>query len=81
MRAVFATRDYTEGAYLVLCTKRGMIKKTQLSSYDTILRDLGLVYVPVLMSVYILSLLMLFGYRITRANHLENVRRLSDQDA
>ncbi len=43
VRAVFATRDYTEGAYLVLCTKRGMIKKTQLSSYDTILRDLGLI--------------------------------------
>ncbi|MCH2170259.1 MFS transporter [Myxococcota bacterium] len=44
----------------------------------SILRDLGIAYVPVLMTVYILSLLMLFGYRISRADHVENVRRLSD---
>jgi Na+/melibiose symporter-like transporter len=46
-----------------------------------VLRDLGLVYVPVLMTVYILSLVMLFGYRISRADHVENVRRLSDSGA
>ena len=29
VRAVFATRDYTEGRYLVLATRDGMIKKTR----------------------------------------------------
>ncbi|MGI9539204.1 MAG: DNA gyrase subunit A, partial [Miltoncostaeaceae bacterium] len=45
VRAVFATRDYTEGKYLVLGTTNGMIKKTELKSYDTILRETGLIAV------------------------------------
>ena len=43
VRAVFATRDYTEGRYLVLATRDGMIKKTEMRSYDTILREAGLI--------------------------------------
>ena len=39
VRAVFATRDYTEGKYLVLATREGMVKKSEMRSYDTILRE------------------------------------------
>jgi DNA gyrase subunit A len=42
VRAVFATRDYSEGRYLVLATREGMVKKTEMRSYDTILREAGL---------------------------------------
>ena len=42
VRAVFATRDYGEGRYLVLATRDGMVKKTEMRSYDTILREAGL---------------------------------------
>ena len=41
VRAVFATRDYSEGRYLVLATREGMVKKTELRSYDTVLRERG----------------------------------------
>jgi DNA gyrase subunit A len=43
VRAVFATRDYKEGRYLVLATAGGMVKKTEFKSYDTILRETGLI--------------------------------------
>ncbi len=42
VRAVFDTRDYSEGRYLVLATREGMVKKTELRSYDTVLRERGL---------------------------------------
>jgi DNA gyrase subunit A len=42
VRAVFATRDYTEGRYLVLATREGMVKKSELKLYDTVLRERGL---------------------------------------
>jgi len=42
VRAVFATRDYSEGKYLVLATRDGMVKKTELKAYDTVLREAGL---------------------------------------
>ncbi len=41
VREVFATRDYTEGRYLVLATRDGMVKKTELKAYDTILKEKG----------------------------------------
>jgi DNA gyrase subunit A len=43
VRAVFATRDYSEGRYLVLATRNGMVKKTEFSAYDTVLREAGLI--------------------------------------
>jgi DNA gyrase subunit A len=43
VRAVFATRDYTEGKYLTLATRDGMVKKTEMRKYDTILREAGLI--------------------------------------
>ena len=42
VRAVFATRDYNEAKYLVLATRDGMVKKTELKAYDTVLREAGL---------------------------------------
>jgi DNA gyrase subunit A len=42
VRAIFATRDYAEGRFLVLATRDGMVKKTEFSSYDTVLRERGL---------------------------------------
>ena len=41
IRAVFATRDYKEGRYLVLATRDGMVKKTEFAAYDTVLREAG----------------------------------------
>jgi DNA gyrase subunit A len=43
VRAVFATRDYSEGKYLVLATAGGVVKKTEFKAYDTILREAGLI--------------------------------------
>jgi DNA gyrase subunit A len=43
VRAVFATRDYSEGRFLVLATRSGMVKKTEFRSYDTILREAGII--------------------------------------
>ena len=48
VRAVFATRDYSEGKYLTLATRDGMVKKTEMRSYDTILRETGLIAVQLL---------------------------------
>lgn len=42
VRAVFATRDYSEGRYLVLATRGGMVKKTEFTAYDTVLREKGI---------------------------------------
>ena len=48
VRAVFATRDYSEGRYLVLATREGMVKKTEMRSYDTVLRERGLAAIQLL---------------------------------
>jgi len=48
VRAVFATRDYSEGRYLVLATAGGMVKKTEFKAYDTILREAGLIAIKLL---------------------------------
>jgi Na+/melibiose symporter-like transporter len=39
--------------------------------------NLGLVYVPAVFSVYIISVLLVAAYRISRAAHEENLRRLA----
>jgi DNA gyrase subunit A len=43
VRQVFNTRDYGEGEYLVLATRDGMVKKTEFKSYDTILKEAGII--------------------------------------
>lgn len=42
-----------------------------------VISDLGLVYVPVLMLCYLVSLAFIAAYRISRATHQENLRRLA----
>ena len=40
--AVFRTRDYSEGRYLVFGTRHGVVKKTALKAYDTPLQGDGI---------------------------------------
>ncbi len=43
VRQVFNTRDYGEGRYLMLATREGMVKKTEFTSFNTILKDAGII--------------------------------------
>ncbi len=43
VRQVFNTRDYGEGKYLLLATRDGMVKKTEFTSYDTVLKETGII--------------------------------------
>ena len=38
IEAIIDTRTYEDGAYLFFATRRGMVKKTRMSEYDTSLR-------------------------------------------
>ena len=42
-----------------------------------VIHHLGMVYVPLILTLYGLALLLLLGYRITRASHQETLRRLA----
>ena len=42
----------------------------------SVVRDLALVYCPVMIGLYAVSLVLLNGYKITRATHLETLRLL-----
>ncbi len=43
VRQVFNTRDYGEGKYLLLATRDGMVKKTEFTAYDTVLKETGII--------------------------------------
>ena len=43
VRALIATRDFTEAEYLVLATKRGVVKKTRFVEYNTRLKETGII--------------------------------------
>jgi DNA gyrase subunit A len=43
VRAVIQTRDFEEAKYLVFATKEGIVKKTELASYNTPLRADGII--------------------------------------
>src|SRR6266478_1201644 len=43
VRAVVQTRDFKEAEYLVFATKNGIVKKTQMSAYNTPLRSDGII--------------------------------------
>ncbi len=43
VRAVIQTRDFTEAEYLVFGTKKGVVKKTKLESYNTNLKADGII--------------------------------------
>ncbi len=43
VRAVIATRDYTESKYLVFATRKGIVKKTAFADYNTPLKADGII--------------------------------------
>jgi DNA gyrase subunit A len=43
VRAVIATRDFQDAEYLVMATKKGIVKKTKFSEYNTPLRADGII--------------------------------------
>jgi DNA gyrase subunit A len=45
VRAVIQTRDFTEAKYLVLATKKGVVKKTEFAAYNTPLKSEGIIAV------------------------------------
>jgi DNA gyrase subunit A len=45
VRAVIQTRDFKDAEYLVLATKKGVVKKTKFSEYDTPLKADGIIAV------------------------------------
>ena len=47
VRAVIDTRDYSEGKFLLFATRKGIVKKTEFKSYDTILKADGIIALKV----------------------------------
>ncbi|MBA2638384.1 MAG: DNA gyrase subunit A [Solirubrobacterales bacterium] len=47
IQSVLATRDYTEGAYVVFATRRGVVKKTAFGAYDTPIKADGIIAINV----------------------------------
>jgi DNA gyrase subunit A len=45
VRAVIRTRDFSEAKYLVLTTRRGIVKKTEFAAYNTPLKSEGIIAV------------------------------------
>jgi DNA gyrase subunit A len=47
VRAVLATRDFTEGKYLVFATKKGQVKKTEFLAYNTPIKADGIIAINI----------------------------------
>ena len=47
VRAVLATRDFSEGRYLVFATKGGIVKKTEFASYNTPIKADGIIAIKI----------------------------------
>src|SRR5881227_2815916 len=47
VQAVQATRDFTEGKYLVFASRKGMIKKTEFQAYNTPIKADGIIAIKV----------------------------------
>jgi DNA gyrase subunit A len=47
VRAVLATRDFSEGKYLVFATKKGQIKKTEFKAYNTPIKADGIIAINI----------------------------------
>ncbi|MFL5894472.1 MAG: DNA gyrase subunit A [Thermoleophilaceae bacterium] len=47
VRAVLATRDFSEGEYLVFATKKGQIKKTAFKAYNTPIKADGIIAINI----------------------------------
>ena len=47
VQAVLATRDFTEGKYLVFATRKGQIKKTEFLAYNTPIKADGIIAINI----------------------------------
>jgi DNA gyrase subunit A len=47
VQSVLATRDFTEGKYLVFATRRGMVKKTEFGAYNTPIKADGIIAINI----------------------------------
>jgi DNA gyrase subunit A len=47
VRAVLATRDFSEGKYLVFATKQGQVKKTEFGAYNTPIKADGIIAINI----------------------------------
>ena len=47
VQSVLATRDFTEGRYLVFATRKGMIKKTEFLAYNTPIKADGIIAINI----------------------------------
>ncbi|RJQ45735.1 MAG: DNA gyrase subunit A [Gaiellales bacterium] len=47
IKAVVATRDYTDAKYLVMATQNGMVKKTLFQEYNTVLKADGIIAIKI----------------------------------
>src|SRR6059058_3672296 len=47
VQSVLATRDFTEGEYLVFATRKGMVKKTEFGAYNTPIKADGIIAINI----------------------------------
>jgi DNA gyrase subunit A len=47
VQSVLATRDFTEGRYLVFATRKGMVKKTEFKAYNTPIKADGIIAINI----------------------------------
>ncbi|MBA2255896.1 MAG: DNA gyrase subunit A [Thermoleophilaceae bacterium] len=47
VRAVLATRDFSEGRYLVFATRQGIVKKTEFADYNTPIKADGIIAIKI----------------------------------
>ncbi|GBE58126.1 DNA gyrase subunit A [bacterium BMS3Abin01] len=47
IKAVIATRDYSDAEYLIMGTRNGMVKKTRFKEYDTVLKTDGIIAIRI----------------------------------
>jgi DNA gyrase subunit A len=47
VQSVLATRDFTEGRYLVFATRNGIVKKTEFTSYNTPIKADGIIAIKI----------------------------------
>ncbi len=47
VQSVLATRDFSEGQYLVFATRRGMVKKTEFGAYNTPIKADGIIAINI----------------------------------
>ncbi len=47
VRAVLSTRDFSEGKYLVFATKKGQVKKTEFTAYNTPIKADGIIAIKI----------------------------------